>query len=84
MISSFTSGSLGFIDPWVVPHPKDVESYGSSMKLTMIDIFDLKIPTKSIDIGQQLHPHTKCDHPNSPTQVVDSLSSHDFLDTHFP
>jgi hypothetical protein len=31
MISSFTSGSLGSFDPWVVPHPKEVESYGASM-----------------------------------------------------
>jgi hypothetical protein len=29
MISSFTSGSLGSIDPWVVPHLEGVESYGA-------------------------------------------------------
>jgi hypothetical protein len=27
MISSSTSGSLWYINPWVVPHPEDVKSY---------------------------------------------------------
>jgi hypothetical protein len=41
-ISSFTSGSLGYVDPWVVPHPNDVDSYGSSLPPTMVEIVDPK------------------------------------------
>jgi hypothetical protein len=52
MILSFSSGSLGFVNPWVVPHLKDIESYGASMPLIMVDIFDMKIPSKSVDTGQ--------------------------------
>jgi hypothetical protein len=44
MISSFIGGSHRFVDPWVVPHPKDVESYGASMPLTTFDIVDPLIP----------------------------------------
>jgi hypothetical protein len=29
VIYFFTSGSLRFSDPWVLPHPEDVESYGT-------------------------------------------------------
>jgi hypothetical protein len=57
MFSSFTSGSLGFVDTWVVPHPKEVESYGASLPLTPVEIVDLTIESTSIDIGQQIHPH---------------------------
>jgi hypothetical protein len=38
MISSFTKGYLGYFDPWVVPHSEDVDSYGASMPLTLLDI----------------------------------------------
>jgi hypothetical protein len=84
MISSFTSGSLGSFDPWVVPHPEDVESYGASMPLTMVDIVDPKSHQHPLDTGQQLHPHMECDQPTPPIWVVDSPSSHDFLDIEFP
>lgn len=57
MISSFTSGSLGSVDPWVVPHLKDVESSEASMPLITVKIVDLAIPSSFVDIGQQLHPH---------------------------
>jgi hypothetical protein len=57
MISSFTSGSLGSVDPWVVPHLKDVESSEASMPLIKVKIVDLEIPSSFVDIGQQLHPH---------------------------
>jgi hypothetical protein len=69
MISSFTSGSLKYFDPWVVPCPKDVESYGASMPLTVVNIVDLTI----VDTGQQFHPHMECDQPTPPVWVVDSL-----------
>jgi hypothetical protein len=42
------------------------------------------ISSTSVDTGQQLHPHMECDQPTPPTWVVDSLSSHDFLDIEFP
>jgi hypothetical protein len=44
LIYSFTSGSLRYFDPGVVPCPKDVDSYGESMPPTMIKIADPKIP----------------------------------------
>jgi hypothetical protein len=44
MIFSSTSGSLGSVDPWVVPHPEDVDSYGASIPLTTVDIVDLDNP----------------------------------------
>jgi hypothetical protein len=78
MIFSSTSGSLGSVDPWVVPHPEDVDSsYPTHLSHPTI-------PSTSIDTGQQLHPHVECDQPSPPIRVVDSLSSHDFLDTKFP
>jgi hypothetical protein len=70
MISSFTSGSLGSFDPWVVPHPEDVDSYGASMPLTMVKIVDPTIPSTSIDTGQQLHPHMECDQPTPPNGLL--------------
>jgi hypothetical protein len=74
MISSSTSGSLRSFDPWVVPHPEDVDSYGASMPLTVVDIVDPKNPINiHYDTGQQLHPHMECDQPTPPIQVVDSL-----------
>jgi hypothetical protein len=84
MISSFTYESLGFIDPWVVPHPKDVESYGTSKMLTMVEILNPKIPLSPTNIGRQLHPHMECDIPTLLEWVVDSTSSHDILDFEFP
>jgi hypothetical protein len=33
-------GFLRSIDPWVVPHHEDVDSYGASILLTTIDIVD--------------------------------------------
>jgi len=33
-----TSGSCGYFDPWVVPHPQKLESYGAHMPLRVIDI----------------------------------------------
>jgi hypothetical protein len=71
MISSFTSGSLESIDPWVVPHPEDVDSYGSSMLFMVVEVVDPKIPSKSTDTGQQLHSHMECDQPTPPKRVVD-------------
>jgi hypothetical protein len=70
MISSSTSGSLGSFDPWVVPHPEDVDSYGASMPLTAVDIVDPTIPSTSTDTGQQLHPHMECDQPTPPNRLL--------------
>jgi len=84
MIYVVTSGSLGFVDPLVVPHCEDVESYGESMMLTMVNIFDPKIPSASNDTDQELHPHMECDYPSPPAWVVDSTSSHDSLDFELP
>jgi hypothetical protein len=84
MISSSTSGSLGSIDPWVVPRPEDVESYGASTPLIAVEIIDPKIPSASTDTGQQLHPQMECDQTTPPTRDVDSPSSHDILDLELP
>jgi hypothetical protein len=84
MIFSSTSGSLGSFDPWVVPHPEDVDLYGVSMLCIMVDIVDPTVPLTFIDTGQQLHPHVECDHLTLLVWVADSLGSHDFLDTKFP
>jgi hypothetical protein len=72
MICSSTSESLGSVDPWLVPHTKDVDSHGSS------------IPSNFFDTGQQIHPHVECDQPSSPIQEVDSFNSHDFHDIKLP
>ena len=58
MISSFTSQSLWYFDPWVIPRPEEVESYGASIPLTTIDIVSLMISSTSTNIDLQLHPHT--------------------------
>jgi hypothetical protein len=73
MISSFSNGSLDFFNPWVVPHSKDVESYGSSITLIAIDIVSLEIPSSLVETSQQLPPHMECDLPTSLERVVDSL-----------
>jgi hypothetical protein len=57
MILSFTSGSLGSFDPWVVPPLEDVDKYGSSIPLTIVEIPNPTIPSTSTDIGQHFHPH---------------------------
>jgi hypothetical protein len=51
MISSFSSGSLGFVYHWVVPHFEIVESYGAPMLLIAIEIGHLKIPSTFVDTG---------------------------------
>jgi hypothetical protein len=84
MISSFSNGSLRSSDPWVVPRPKDVESYGAHMTLTKIEIVYLEIPLASPDTCQQIHPYTECDLPTPLEWVVNSLCSHDFIDIEFP
>jgi len=84
MISSFTSGSLISFSPWMVPCLKDVESYGTSLPLNVIDIVNRTIPSTSIDTGQNLHPHMECDQTSPLTWAVNSLCSHDFLDIDFP
>jgi hypothetical protein len=38
MISSFTSGSLRYFDPWVAPHLEDVDTYVASMPLNPVYI----------------------------------------------
>jgi hypothetical protein len=84
MISSFTIGSLMSFDPWVVARPKELESYEPSMPLTMVYILYSKIPSSSNDMGDHIHHHMDCDPPNPFTWFIDSLSSHNFLDTEFP
>jgi hypothetical protein len=83
MICSATSRSLRSFDPWVVSHPEDVD-YEASILLITVEIFDLTIPLESIDTGQQLHPPLECDQPSLSTRVVESLSSHNFLDIVLP
>jgi hypothetical protein len=67
MILSSTREFLGSINPWVVPHPKDIDSNREY------------IPSTFIDNGKQIHPYVEFDKKYMPVQVVDSLSSHDFL-----
>jgi hypothetical protein len=68
----------------VEPHSKDVDKYGASMPLNLVDIFNPKIPSSSANTGQELHPCMECDLPTPPKWVVDSLSSHDILYFEFP
>jgi hypothetical protein len=73
MISSFTSGSLGSFDPWVVPHPEDVDSYGASMPLTLVDISYQVIQSTSVgpdldspqDVESDQYPKALLGHPSS-------------------
>jgi hypothetical protein len=50
------------------------------MPLVLFEIVDLGISSESTDNHKHLHPCMECDHPNLPIRVVDSLSSHYFLD----
>jgi hypothetical protein len=84
MISSYTSGLLGYVDPWVVPWPNDIESYEASIPPTIVEMVDSMILSASTDTSQHLHPHMECDQPTPPIQVVDSSRSHDFIYTKFP
>jgi hypothetical protein len=84
MISSFTSRSIISVDPWVVPHSKDVESSRASMSLTAFEIVNPTIPSTSIDTSQQLHHHMECHQPTPPVRFFDSLCSHDILDFELP
>jgi hypothetical protein len=84
MVSSFTSGSIGYVGPWVVPRSEDFDSYGASIPLTMVVIVDMEIASTLVYNGHQTHPHMECDKPTPPIRVVDSLSSHDSLDFEFP
>jgi hypothetical protein len=38
MTSSITSRSLGSCDPWVIPHPSEVESYKATMSLSLAEL----------------------------------------------
>lgn len=63
IISSVTSGSLGFYDPWLVPSPIEVDSYGARMPLHAIDTHSLVIQSTSynpnlglpLDVEPYLH-----------------------------
>jgi hypothetical protein len=83
MISSFTNGSLKSFYPWVLSHPKDIEFYGPSLFLILIDICSPMISLSLGDIVSKIHPHVECSHLTPPIMVFDSLSSHDFLDIEF-
>ena len=37
-MSSVTSESLGSYDPWVVPRPSKIKSYGAKMSLSPVDV----------------------------------------------
>jgi hypothetical protein len=67
MISSSTSGSLRFYDPWLVTNPSKVELHGDHMLLMVVDIKSLVIYPKTTDIGQKLHPNKEYDHPTLST-----------------
>jgi len=84
MISLVTIGSLESFDPWVVPRPNEVNSYGASMSLMEFEIVDPSILLESIYTRQHLHPHMECNPPTPHIQVIDSPNSHDFLDTELP
>jgi hypothetical protein len=84
MIFSSINGSLWSSNPWVVPHPEDVDLHGASMPCTTVGIVDPEISLKSFDTGQPFHPQMECDQPTPPIWVVDSLDSHNFLDIKFP
>jgi hypothetical protein len=51
IIYSFINGSLKSYNPWMVPHPEDVESYRASMPLSVVDIVDPMISSTSANIG---------------------------------
>jgi hypothetical protein len=38
MISYVVSTSLGSYDPWVLPHPSEVDSYGATMPLSPVEL----------------------------------------------
>jgi hypothetical protein len=84
VISYFTSGSLKSCDPWVVPHLEEFKSYGDTMPLIAVEISSSTILSTSNDSSQQLNPYMECDQPTQHAQVVNSLSSCDFLDFEFP
>jgi hypothetical protein len=70
MISSFTNGSLECFDPWLVPCPENVESFGASKPPIAVDIIDPTIPSTSTDNSSYLHPHMECDQPTPLVEVV--------------
>jgi hypothetical protein len=65
----------------MVPRYEETESYEASMPLNVAYISSPMISPILVAIGQQLHPHMDFDQPTLPKWVVDSLCSHDFLDT---
>jgi hypothetical protein len=75
---------LGSIYPWMVSSPEEIESYGASLPLTVVEIVDPTIPSTFDNTGQELHPHMECDHTTPPIGVFDSLSSHVVLDPKLP
>jgi hypothetical protein len=84
MIYSFTSGSRGSPNPWVVPHHEDIDSYGFFIRHSLVEVFDLTVSSSSTDTGQQLHIHMECDHLTLLLWFVYSPSSQDILDFDFP
>jgi hypothetical protein len=79
IISFVTNGSLGYHDPWVVPNPMELESYGAQMIIAAIAISSSANSLIRSEIGQNLHPNMEYDHPTLPTWVVESPSSYDLL-----
>jgi hypothetical protein len=49
-------------DPWVVPHPLEVGSLGSSMHLNVVDITYQDIQMTYVDLDQNLHHNVEYDY----------------------
>jgi hypothetical protein len=68
MISAVTGTPIGCNDPWVIPHPSTIESYGDTMPLSPIELAYSVIQStrESFDSHSSLLLDEELDHFSSP------------------
>lgn len=76
MISTST-----FYDPWILPHPNQIESYGTAMPLTPIETcYDtIQLAEPSIDYDLSRLSNAELDRFSLPNWETISSLSHDYL-----
>jgi hypothetical protein len=86
MISAVIGKPIGYNDPWVIPHPSDIECYGDTIALSPMDLAYSVIQS----VGYSSNSHSsllldeELDQFFSPCWVNHNSTSHDFLKIIFP
>jgi hypothetical protein len=86
MISTVSDTPHSYNDPWVIPHPSNIESYGDTMPLSPIELAYSMIQSigESYDSHSRLLLDEEIDRFSSPYWDTHTSTSHEFLNIVLP